>query len=188
MKNVALYLSFALFALVAFSALRTIFDPRFPFVKKWENGARQAYLALTIAAVGLLAWAVFNGQLHIVSIEIGGVKATVGSLEKKVDTLSDQMKVFFSSKAIERFTARNWSQVRTVRKGTDVPFILEVTLKQKPLPGSIDVYEGVLRMPEFMYHISGRELQFPANGNTPKDELTITYYPDLTSSKSGSSQ
>jgi hypothetical protein len=183
MKNLALSLSITLFTLIAIGALRTVFDTKAPFLKRWEDGTRQAYLALTIAAASLFAWALLGERfkdLRIESVDIAGIKATVGTLEKRVDSLSDQMKAFFASKIVEIFDEKNWSQVRTVKRGTDPRFILEVTLKQKPLPGSIEVFEGVLQMPEQMYRLNGRTLQFPANTNIPDEGITIKYYPDLT--------
>jgi hypothetical protein len=56
---------------------------------------------------------------------------------------------------------------------------LEVTLEQEPIPGSVEVYDGVLLMPETQYHIQGRTLRFPANTDEPVDGLTIKYYPRL---------
>lgn len=175
-KNVAFYASLILFAIVALGALRTVVDTKWPFLRKWETEARAAYIALTIAGVALFAWAVLD--LRIQSVEIAGVKATVGELQKKVDTLADQMKAFFARKVIETFDEHNWNRVRKVRtSGANV--ILEVTLKQDPLPGSIEVFEGPVPMPEQYYHLAGRRLQFLANTDKPISGLTIKYYPDL---------
>jgi hypothetical protein len=57
--------------------------------------------------------------------------------------------------------------------------LLEVTLEQEPILGSIEVYEGVLEMPEQQYHVEGRVVRFPANTDKPLDGLTIKYYPRL---------
>ena len=90
------------------------------------------------------------------------------------------MEVFFKSKRIETFDRKNWSRVITIRKSKD-GVILEVTLDQEPIPGSVEVYEGVLLMPEQDYKIDGRRLQFVANTVTPVDGLTIKYYPRVPS-------
>jgi len=174
MKTAALWISLILFLIVLVGVLRTILERRFPFVRDFNEATRQAYILLVLAAVGFFAWAQFD--LHIESFEIAGVKAKVGELQQKVNTLSDQMEVFFKSKRIEVFNRKNWDLVRRVGKsGQGV--ILEVTLEQEPIPGSIEVYEGVLLMPEQEYHFEGRKLQFPANTDTPEAGLTIKYYP-----------
>jgi hypothetical protein len=89
------------------------------------------------------------------------------------------MKVFYAGRITEEFNKQNWNQVKTVRTGKEPRFILEVTLKEKPIPNSIDVSEGVLHMPEQDYRLDGRTLQFPANTNKPSPGLTIRYYPDV---------
>jgi hypothetical protein len=176
MKTVAQCLSIFLFLIVFWAALRTIFVRRFPFVEKFTDSTRPAYILLAIAATGCFAWA--NLDLHVQSVEIAGVKASVGQLQQKVETLSDQMEVFFKSKRIESFDRKNWNRVRRVGKSKD-GVVLEVTLEQEPIPGSVEVYDGVLLMPETKYHIQGRTLTFHANTDEPVDGLTIKYYPRL---------
>jgi hypothetical protein len=174
MKTAALWFSLILFLLVLVGALRTVFERRVPFVKVFDDSTRQAYIVLLIAAAGLFAWARLD--LHIESVEIAGVKASVGQLSEKVKTLSDQMEVFFKSKHIEIFDRHNWNRVHLVSK-TAHGVILSVTLDQEPIPGSVEVFEGVLLMPEQEYLIDGRKIQFPANTDTPVDGLTVKYYP-----------
>ena len=88
------------------------------------------------------------------------------------------MEVFFKSKRIETFTKKNWNRVHVISKqGNHI--ILSVTLQQAPIPGSVEVFDGVLLMPEQEYHIDGREIQFPADTDTPEDGLTIKYYPKV---------
>lgn len=174
MKTAALWFSLVLFLIVLVGVLRTILEPRFPFVRDFDDARRQAYILLVVVAVGFFAWAQLD--LHIESFEVAGLKATVGQLQQRVETLSDQMEVFFKSKRIEVFNRKNWDRVRMVGKsGHGV--ILEVTLEQEPIPGSVEVYEGALPMPEQEYHFEGRKVQFPANTETPQDGLTIKYYP-----------
>jgi hypothetical protein len=145
MKTAAQCLSIFLFLIVFCAVLRTIFVRRFPFVEKFTDSTRPAYILLAIAATGCFAWA--NLDLHVQSVEIAGVKASVGQLQQKVETLSDQMEVFFKSKRIESFDRKNWNRVRRVGKSKD-GVVLEVTLEQDPIPGSVEVYDGVLLMPE----------------------------------------
>jgi hypothetical protein len=177
MKTVALCFSLILFVIVLVGVLRTILERRFPFVRDFNEATRQAYVLLALAAVGFLTWALLD--LHIESVEIAGVKATVGKLQNKVETLSDQMEVFFKSKRIEVFDRNNWDRVRRVGRSRD-NVILEVTLEQEPIPGSVEVYEGVLLMAEQEYQLEGRKVRFPANTATPQDGLTIKYYPRIT--------
>jgi hypothetical protein len=181
MKNTVVIAAFALLALIALGALRSIFEKKPPFIRKWAEDTRHAYLALALAAAGLFGWAIFGEKfkdLRLESVEIAGMKATVGQLEKRVDTLSDQMKAFFARKVMEVFDAKNWNRVRLVQK-SESGVVLEVTLKQKPIPGSVEVFEGPLPMPEQRYKLNGQVLQFPANTDKPTEGLTIKYYPEI---------
>jgi hypothetical protein len=178
MKTAAQWFSLLLFLIVFCGVLRTIFERRFPFIREFSETTRHAYILLAVCAVALLAWAHFD--LHLESVEIAGVKATVGHLQEKVETLSEQMEVFFKSKRIETFDRKNWNRVRKVGKA-HFGVVLEVTLEQEPIPGSVEVYSGVLLMPETEYRIDGRIIRFPANSDNPDDEtLTIKYYPRTT--------
>jgi hypothetical protein len=154
---------------------------RWLFLRKFDE-ARQAYIVLAIAAVGLFAWVHLGKDVQIKSIEIAGVKADIGALKQKVASLSEQMEAFFKSKRIEVFDRSNWSRVRTVEK-SGRKIILEVTLEQEPIPNSIEVFDGVLLMPEQDYRVEDRVVHFPANTDTPTDGLTIKYYPRVPSSE-----
>ena len=140
--------------------------------------AKEAYTVLAIAAAALFTWGYFGDKLEVKSIAIAGVTADVRTLQKRVQTLSEQMEVFFKSKKIEVFDKKNWTQkVRTVRRLRPRGFILEATLEAEPIPNSIEVFEGVLLMPEQDYQVEGKTVRFPANENVPDDEITIKYYP-----------
>jgi len=175
MNTLTLWLSLILFGIVIFAALRSVFERNWLFVRKFDN-AKEAYIVLAVVAAGLFAWVHFGTKLQIKSIEIAGVKAEVGELQQKVATLSGQMELFFKSKKIEVFNRGNWNRVRTVEKRR-WHIVLEVTLDQEPIPNSIEVFEGVLLMPEQDYRIQGRIVRFPANSVAPDDGLTIKYYP-----------
>lgn len=185
MKKLALYIAVALFLILLTGVLRAIFEKEFPFVRALDDKTRSAYMLLAFVAIVLFAWGKLDlHDLHLDSIEVAGIKASVGSLQKKVETLSEQMEAFFKSKRIEQFDKKNWYRVQKIgREKTGV--ILEVTLEQEPIPGSVEVFEGVLLMPEQDYHIDGRRLRFLANDATGEDGLTIKYYPRI-SSKDGS--
>jgi len=174
MKIASFCISLLLFAIVVLGAARAIFERRRPFLRKFDDSTRHAYLVLAIAAAMLLAWSVLD--LHVETVEIAGVKASVGKLQQRVDTLSNQMEAFFQRKKIEVFGRANWSRVRKIGKAPDHGVILEVTLLQEPIPGSIEVFEGVLLMPE-PYHLDARAVQFQANGYNPDLGLTVKYYP-----------
>jgi hypothetical protein len=179
LKTYALWISLGLLLIVAVGVLRTIFERRFPFVRDLNDETRSAYMALAFAAAAIFAWSRLDlHNFHLESFEVAGVKASVTQLQQKVLSLSEQMEVFFKSKRIEIFNGKNWNQVRRVRKSAE-GVVLEVSLAQEPIPGSVEVYEGVLLMPEQRYHIEGRKIQFPANSDTPVDGLTIKYYPRL---------
>jgi hypothetical protein len=178
--KIALEIASGIFAfLVVIGISRTIFTKKFPFVEKLDDSTRHAYALLGLAAVVLFAWTQLD--IHIQSIEIAGIRGTVGELQKQVQSLFDQMEIFFKSKVVEVFDWSNWSRVRTVSKSSH-GVVLEVELKQDPIPGSVEVYEGALQMPETQYHIDGKTLRFPANTNTPDIGLIIKYYPRITAS------
>ena len=137
---------------------------------------------LAIAAAALLAWDYYVRRIQ--SFEIAGVKATLTDVRQRVDTISDQVEALFKLKKIEGFDSHNWARVRRVSgPGPDV--VLEVTLEQPPIPGSIEVYEGVLLMPEQKYQVEGRVVRFPANTDKPDDGLTIKYYPRVGGAERG---
>lgn len=176
MDTAILWLSVVLFLIVVFGALRSVLDRHWPFLRKLDD-ANQAYVVLAIAAAALFAWSHFGNRLEIKSIEIAGVKAQVVELRQKVATLAEQMEVFFTRKKIEVFNRKNWKdRVRKVGRSNG-NVILEVTLEQAPIPNSIEVFEGVLLMPEQEYRVEGPVVRFPANTDKPELGLTIKYYP-----------
>jgi len=181
MDTAILWLSLILFLIVVSGAIRTVLERRWLFLRKFDE-ARQAYIVLAIAAVGLFAWVHLGKGVQLKSIEIAGVKAEVGELKQRVASLSEQMELFFKSKKIEVFNRSNWNRVRTVEKSSG-KIILEVTLEQEPIPNSIEVFEGVLLMPEQDYRVEGRVVRFPANTDRPQDGLAIKYYPRVPSSE-----
>jgi hypothetical protein len=152
MNTVVVCGSLILFGIVLLGALRTVLDPRIPFVRKLDTVTWQAYAVLAIAAIALLAWR-FTDLRRIQSVEIAGVKATLGDLQQKVDTLSDQMEAFFKRKKTEVFDKHNWDQVRKVGTSGKKGVVLEVTLQQEPIVNSVEVFEGALLMPEQDYHV-----------------------------------
>ena len=168
------------FVFVLLGVLRTILDRRFPFIRDFNEATRQAYyILLLLAAAGFLTLFGWD-RLQLESLELGpeGVKARLVKLQQNVETLSAQMELFFKRKRIEEFNRKNWDRVRRVAKSNN-GVILEVTLEQEPIPGSVEVYEGVLPMPEQEYHVQGRDVRFPANTDKPITGLTIKYYPRL---------
>jgi hypothetical protein len=179
MKMLAMWVAVAIALIVLFGALRSIIERQPPFLRPLGEETKSAYALLTLVACLSFAWSRLDlNHFHVVSIEIPGFTAKVDDLQQKVKTLSDQMEVFFGSKRIEVFNRKNWDQVRRVGK-TSEGVILEVTLEHEPIRGSIEVFDGPLLMPEGQYRIDGRNIQFPADTDTPADGLTIKYYPRL---------
>ena len=174
MKTVALIVSLVLFLIVVIAIGRAIVERKFPFFRKFDESTKSAYMILTGCAAVLLAFSVLD--LTIDSVDIIGIKASVQTLTQRVAAFSAQMETFFRGKKIESFDQRNWSRVRVISK-TAGSFVLEVTLEQEPITGSVEVFEGPLAMPEQGYHLSGRALQFPANSDKPDNGITIKYFP-----------
>ena len=129
----------------------------------------------------LLVWN-YVDLSRIQSFEIAGVKASLTDVKQKVDTLTYQVEELFKLKKIETFDEHNWANVHRVSKKGE-PIKLEVTLGQAPIPGSVEVFEGVLQMPEQMYEVEDRVLRFPANTDEPINGLTIKYYPRITAAQ-----
>jgi hypothetical protein len=179
MKTFAIYSAAALILIVLFGALRAVLEAKPLFIKPLNDTTRLAYLVLAAAAFAILAVAFIDLQ-RVETLEIGGVRTTLRMIENKVDTLADQVEEMFKRKRIEMFNAKNWGRLHTVRKTTD-GVILEVTLEQEPIVGSIEVYEGVLLMPESEYKVRERTLQFWANSDHPSPDIAITikYFPKL---------
>jgi hypothetical protein len=186
MKSAVLYLSLFLLLVVLVGALRSIFERRFPFIRKLSEETRQSYMVLVIAAASLLVWNYVDLR-RVQSFEIAGVKATLTEVQQKVGTLSDQVEELFKRKKIEVFDSHNWARVRKM-SGTNQHYTLEVTLELSPIPGSVEVYEGVLLMPEQKYEVDGRVIRFPANADDPELGLTIKYYPRLVVVERGAQQ
>jgi hypothetical protein len=182
MKTAALIVSGIILLVVIAGALRTVLQQRFLFFRKFDKDTRDAYLVLAIGAMALLVLAYVDVH-RIQSFEIGGLKTTLTDLKQQVTTLSDQVEEFYKDKRVEVFDKRNWNQVRRVGSHQDGGMVLEVTLQQPPIPGSVEVFEGVLPMPEQDFEINGRVLRFPANTDKPTLGLTIKYHPRMTNGR-----
>jgi len=172
-----LLLCFSVFLLlvVLVGALHTVWEPHFPFFKTFEADARPAYVMLAIAGAAFLVLS-FIDYRRIQTIEVAGVKASLGELSQKVDTLADRLEEFYQSEKTEVFGEGNWDRVKTVGR-SDTGYILEVLLEQPPIPGSVRVFEGVLLLPQRFYHVDGKRLTFPSNINEPSNTLTVYYHP-----------
>ncbi len=186
MKTASFYVSLLLLLVVLAGALRTILERKFPFIRKFGEDTKQSYMVLVIAAASLLAWNYVDFR-RVQSFEIAGVRATLTEVKQKVETLSDQVEELFKRKKIEVFDRHNWTRVRKV-SGTNQHYTLEITLELPPIPGSVEVYEGVLLMPEQKYEVNGRVIRFPANADDPGLGLTVKYYPRLGSTGRGEQQ
>ena len=184
MKFAILCFSLSLLVIVLVGALRAIFERSFPYVRKFCDDTRQSYTVLVIAAVSLL-FLNYVDLRRVQSFEIAEVKVKLTDVQQQVATLSDQIEELFKRKKIEVFDSHNWTRVRRVR-GTGQEIRLEVTLEQPPIPGSVEVFEGALPMPEQKYEIEGRVLRFPANSDKPDIGLTIKYYPRVAAPQNGS--
>lgn len=176
MNRCMLWFSLFLFALIIAGALRSVFQWHWWFFRKTDE-AKQAYAVLAVAAAAMFTWAYFGERLEVKSIEIAGFKAEVKTLQQQVQTFSEQMEAFLKGKKIEVFNKGNWSQkIRKVAKDRN-GFTLEVTLEQEPIPNTVEVFQGVLMMPEQDYHVRERIVRFPSSEDRPLDEITIKYYP-----------
>jgi hypothetical protein len=176
MNRWLLWFSLFLFAIVILGALRSVFQRQWMFLHKTDD-AKQAYIVLAVTAAALFARAYFGDRLEFRSVEIAGVTAEVKTLQQRVQTFSEQMESFLNGKRIEVFNKKNWSQkIRKVGRTKDA-FILEATLEQEPIPNTLEVFEGILMMPEQDYHFEGKVVRFPSNEDKPSIEITIKYYP-----------
>ena len=188
MRVAGIVVGLLLLATALVGSLRTVFEPHRPFFRKFEDGTRQAYLVLVVAAVVLLVLALIPG-MQIESFEIAGVKARVNTVEHKVDSLSEQMEVFFRRRKSETFDkAHNWNRVQIIQrtKNSQSPelwnFRLAIQLEQEPISGSVDIWWGINPMPDFKLDGKLVTLELPTS-ETPDapfgtyDTLRVTYYP-----------
>ena len=178
LKIAAVCAAFVLLLIVLIGTFRTVFEPYRPFFRKFTEETCHAYYVLTIVAVAILIWALLPA-FTVESVEVAGLKLRVQTLQQRVDTLTSQMEAFFQRKRIQEFDKRNWGLVRVIRRTPSGGYVLEVALAQEPIPNSVEVFEGVLPMPEQDYKIEGRELQFPANSDKPDVGITVKYYPRI---------
>jgi len=175
-------LSIALFVLVLAGVIRAVFEPHRPFIRAFDEKTKYAYFAIIFGAFAcaLFAWAPRH-NLRIDAVEVAGMKISLQTLETKVnaltgqvDTLSEQLKAFFKYRTEEDFDSRNWNRVRTVSKLKNHGFVLEVTVKEEPIPGSVEVDEGAIVLTHDP-KIDGKKIQFAANSEKPDIGLKITY-------------
>lgn len=176
MKTLALICSIAFLLVILAAVVSTTMQRYFPFVRKLDESTRSAYYLLAGTALALFVFSRFDLQLQ--SFEVAGLKAQVTTLQNTVNTFSAQMETFYRGKKIEVFDRRNWNRVREVGK-SDGKFTLEVTLENEAIPGSIEVFEGVLQMPETEYRTYGKTVQFPANTDKPHLGLVLKYFPRI---------
>lgn len=175
--------SVLLLLVVLVGALRTVLERHFPFSHKFEEDTRSAYVMLAIAGAVLLVLSIIDYR-RIQTIEVAGVKASLGELSQKVDTLADRLEEFYQSEKTEMFDERNWNRVKTLERFDSGSgpgsggYILEIELEQPPIPGSVRVFEGILLFPQRSYHVDGKRLTFSSNINeVSADTLTVYYHP-----------
>jgi hypothetical protein len=186
-----------LFLLLAvIGTLRSVLQAKRPFVRPLEDGTRAGYISLTIAAAVLIAVNVFDFS-RVQSFEIGGGKVSLAQVNQKVEgvskkvegvnqrvdgvsqqvaSLASQLEAFYGSERLEVFDERNLNRLRTYKQVGEKQFILEVTLKETPIPKSVLVMEGPLVVPKQDYEVSGRVLRFPCPVEKPTFAITITYH------------
>ena len=177
-----------LFVVVAvIGTIRTIVDTEhFPFLHKVDDKTRLAYLALLLLAAGLIALP-FVPPFQVTSVDIAGIKANVGKLETRVDTLSEQMEAFFKKKHLEIFDRKhNWKRVRVLSE-KPAPntsgmsdYRIRVALAEDPIPASVEVWWGINFITD--YKLEGRVLTLDIQDDSNVEPLQYTdvrviYYP-----------
>lgn len=174
---------------VLLGALRTVLEkPHFIFVRKFEESTRYSYIGLTVLGVALLIVGFFP-DLQLRSVDVLGLKAEVGKLDTKVETLSQQMEAFFKQRKSEIFDVKhNWDRVRILSR-TKTPqsvdfwdYRLAITLEQEPIEGSVDIWLGINPMPNFK--LDGKVVTFEVTWSETPDapfgtyeNIRVTYYP-----------
>jgi hypothetical protein len=151
------------------------------YIRKLDSETRQAYIFLAIGVAGLVAWSLLlSGRLQ--SFKAADFEARFNQVERKVETTSDLIEKFYQLKKVQSFDDQNWNNyVKKVGiSGSNV--ILEVTLEEPPIPGSIEIFEGPLPMLNIL-KVNDRAVQFLANTDKPTSGLTIKYHPRAASMK-----
>jgi uncharacterized protein (UPF0335 family) len=133
---------------VVVGTFKSIFSLQFPqFVKPLEAGTRDAYLILGALAAACFVLALWKtGKLT--SFEIAGIRGEVQRIDQRVTSLAEQIEDLYKAKKREMFDASNWQQVRVIRAlPKHQGFELEVTLREAPIPNSVEVFRGPLTIP-----------------------------------------
>lgn len=184
-------LAAALGVILVVAVLRTVVDSKFPFIKKFDESTQKAYLALVIVAAAI--WAALylpDSELlkgRAVQVGYGDFKATLGELQTRVTTLSDQVEAFFKLKRREAFYRGHGMdrvhllKTRAAPNSVDIWIrTLAITLEQEPIPESIDiVFEGLpaVNLPK----VEGKTItgDFEIGTKNWKDQfdLRVSYYP-----------
>ena len=188
--------------LVVLGALRGILDPpRFKFIRGFEEATRYPYVVLALLGIGLLMIGFFP-NIELRSVDLLGLKADVGRIEKRVDTLSDQMETFFKQRRTEIFDRShgNWDKVQIVSRephpeGKDT-FIYRVaiTLEHEAFVGSVDVWFGINPMTDLTLNgkiVTVNNLiwtEYPEDPIGKNEAFRVVYYPKVPPATSASKQ
>ena len=182
MTTCAVLAGAALLVAVLVGAIRGVVEAKPLFLREVNEGTRHAYLILAIAGALLLMVGLLDSR-RFQSIEVVGLKASLGELTQRVDTLAQQIEAFYESERTETFGKGNWDRVRVVGKVAE-GYRLEVMLEQAPIPASVRVHEGVLELPRLTFQIDEKRLVFLSNIDRPYADypvtLTVYYHPRST--------
>jgi len=175
-----LFVVAGIFALVVIvGSFKSVLSSGIP--KPFDSTTRDAYLTLGAIATALFALALWKtGKLT--SFEIAGIKGEVQRIDQRVTTLSEQIEDLYKAKKRETFDASNWQQVRVKRVLPNREgFELELTLREAPIPNSVEVFRGVLTIPpDNITFIEGNVIRFLSYGKKyDGNPIIIQYYASL---------
>jgi len=165
--------------LLIVGSFKRIFPLEFPrFVRPLEAGTRDAYITLGALAATCFVLALWKTG-KVTSFEIAGIKGEVQRIDQRVTSLAEQIEDLYKAKKREGFDASNWQQVRVIRtlpKGEG--FELELTLREPPIPNSVQVFRGPLTIPpDNITSIEGNVVRFLTYGKTyDGNPIIVQYY------------
>jgi hypothetical protein len=176
---VAWIIAVACGAVLIAATLKQILTGSFPFVKPLGSETRDSYLFMVIAAALAIAWiALKSGTWDLTAFDIVGLKGEVVKVQKRVDTLAQQIEQLYGSQQVEVFDNKNWSRLhfKAVKGG----YSIDIPLKQDPVPGSINVTRGALTVPSPYFTVKGNHVSFVTYSNSfesDSDSIVVVYQP-----------
>ena len=96
--------------------------------------------------------------------------------------LSKQLEELYAARKTEVFDTKNWHQLRFQKKqvGNEPAYTVEITLKDSPIPASLQVSRQSLVVPPELIEVRAKTIKFVTYSDKwegPRDSIFVSYYP-----------